>query len=270
MLDLLDNWVMNLLASDEKHAYEPKVGDHIFVPRSLKRDLEKSTNFKDTIAEPHFAVTSLIGYTHHGIYIGDNKVIHYDGEPGREDEAEIQIASLEKFAAGDPINLYSDESDFTPGEIVARAYYRLGESKYSVGNNDSQHFCNWCRGEHDDDFYYPEVDMKTVMKKFRQADNSNFSMQLSKYDIAEGGIILGGTVSSGSISVGDKIKVIQQPRKGHLSEVTHPNDEEIATLTVKKLRKNSYCQTVHAGDTVEITVEGFVSCINMFNYLIVS
>lgn len=278
MLDLIDNWVMGLLASDEKHAYSPNVGDHIFVPRSLARDLEKSTGKKFNswdyqpqgkigLAVPLF---SLIGYTHHAIYIGNNKVIHYDGEPGREEDAEIQIASLEKFAAGDPINLYSNESDFTPGEIVARAYYRLGERKYSVENNNCQHFCNWCRGDRSDDFYYPEVSMQTVMKKFRKVDNENFSMQLSKYDMTDEGIVLSGTVSAGSLSVGDIIKVIQQPRKGHLSEVTHKHDEEIATLTVKKLKKNRYCQTVHKGDTVKITVSGFVSCINMFNYLIVS
>lgn len=270
MLDLFDNWIMGLLASDEKHAYTPNIGDHIFVPRSLERDLKKCTNFEDRITEPHFSLTSLIGYTHHAIYIGDNKVIHYDGEPGREEAAEIQIASIEKFAAGDPINPYSDESDFTPGEIVARAHYRLGEKKYSVGHNNCQHFCNWCRGDHSDDCYYPEVDMSTVMKKFRNANQSSFSMQLSKYDISDYGVILGGTISSGSISVGDKIKVIQQPRKGHLSEVTHPKDEEIATLTVKKLKKNNFCRTARAGDTVEIIIDGFVSCINMYNYLIVS
>lgn len=269
MLDLLDNWITGLLASDEKHAYSPNVGDHIFVPRSLERDLKKCTNFEDRIAAPHFALTSLIGYTHHAIYIGNNKVIHYDGEPGREENAEIQIATLEKFAAGDPINLYSDESDFTPGEIVARAYYRLGEKKYSVENNNCQHFCNWCRGDHSDNFYYPEVDMQKVMKNFRKADNEKFSMQLSSYDIAEGGIVLGGTISAGKISVGDTIKVIQQPRKGHYSEGLY-KDEEIATLTVIKIQKNKSCQTAYKGDSVKITVEGFVSCINMFNYLIVS
>lgn len=270
MLDLIDNWVMNLLASDHKHAHSPKLGDHIFVPRNLARDLEKVTDWEDTIPEPHMVLSSLIGYTHHGIYIGDNKVIHYDGEPGREDDAEIKITSLENFAAGDPVNLYSDESDFTPGEIVARAHYRLGEKKYSVGSNNCQHFCNWCRGDRSDDCYYPEVDMATVMKKFRNAHDATFSMQLSGYQILDGGIVLSGTISSGSISVGDTVKVIQQPRKGHLSEVTHPNDEEIAVLTVTKLKKNKSCRTARSGDSIEMTVDGFVSCINMFNYLIVS
>jgi len=53
---------MGLLANDEKHAYIPKVGAHIFVPRSSERDLKKCINFEDRIAAPHFALTSLIGY----------------------------------------------------------------------------------------------------------------------------------------------------------------------------------------------------------------
>lgn len=267
MLDLLDNIITGVLAGDKN--YEPNIGDHIYVPRTMARDLQKCDDFKDwdTRAQKQLLlVGSVIGYSHHGIYIGGGKVIHYDGEPGREDAAEIQISSLEKFSAGDPVNLYSDESEFTPGEIVARAHYRLGERKYSVENNNCQHFCNWCRGDSSDGGYYPEVSMETILKKFR-ANNEKFSMQLSKYDISDG-IILGGTVSAGSISVGDKIKVIQQPRKGHLSE--GQPEEEIATLTVKKLRRKNFCKTARAGDTVEITVDGFVSCINMYNYLIVS
>lgn len=278
MLDLFDNWFRGFLdnlgssVGIPENSYSPNIGDHIYVPRSLSRDLKKCDDFNELDYETKskfLVVSSIIGYTHHGIYIGNNKVIHYDGEPGREEAAEIQIADLEKFSAGDPIHLYSDESDFTPGEIVARAHYRLGEKKYSVGNNNCQHFCNWCRSDHSDNCYYPEVNMATVMKKFSDKNNSNFSMQLSSYNHSDYGIVLGGTVSSGSISVGDKIKVIQQPRKGHLSEVTHNKDEEIATLTVKKIKKNRYCGTAKAGDTIELTVDRFVSCINMFNYLIV-
>lgn len=126
-----------------------KAGDHILCPRGL--------------------------YSHHGIYIGHGKVVHYDGDPERDEKyARISITSLNSFAGEKNIVslVEHDEIKFTRAEIVARAYYRLGEMKYDLFSNNCQHFALWCCGirvgsvgsEH----YYPEVDMEDVKRNYRQ------------------------------------------------------------------------------------------------------
>ena len=130
-----------------------KSGDHILCPRGL--------------------------YSHHGIYIGHNKVIHYDGDPERDEKyARISITSLDSFAGEKNIIslLEHDDIKFTRTEIVARAYYRLGEMKYDLFSNNCQHFALWCCGirvgSAGSEHYYPEVDMKAVMKNYEQVLHS--------------------------------------------------------------------------------------------------
>ncbi len=69
-----------------------------------------------------------LGYSHHGIYIGDMQVIHYalmDGDIS--ESATIHITSLEDFTQG--LSIYEvDDGRWNPlDEVVNRAYSRLGE-----------------------------------------------------------------------------------------------------------------------------------------------
>lgn len=100
----------------------------------------------------HLKVSNHI-YTHHGIYVGSGRVIHYAGKsngPFDNSFSCVQETSLADFAGGRIIYvLWEPEAKFTASEIVDRAKSRLGENKYSVLTNNCEHFVNWCiHGEH--------------------------------------------------------------------------------------------------------------------------
>ena len=90
-------------------------------------------------------VTQRFGYSHHGIYVGDGKVLHYAGWSRSLRRAPVQEASLSEFSGGHEIRI-----EQTPGtrysreDVVRRAYSRLGEDHYRVTTNNCEHFCAWC------------------------------------------------------------------------------------------------------------------------------
>jgi hypothetical protein len=85
------------------------------------------------------------GYTHHGIYAGDGRVIHYAGLHHGLAAAPVEECSIEEFARGHAVALVIHESCyFACEEAVRRARSRLGESRYRILTNNCEHFCNWC------------------------------------------------------------------------------------------------------------------------------
>ena len=84
-------------------------------------------------------------YTHHGIWLGMDRVIHYTGEPGDMKNAEIAVTSLAEFLKGGRFKVCDYPSRFDAAEIIARAFIRLGERSYSLLNNNCEHFATWCR-----------------------------------------------------------------------------------------------------------------------------
>lgn len=127
----------------------PKIGDHIFVDRS---------------------VLGVKLYEHHGIYVGDDKVVHYNGLArgivlekscfeeilsnvvplDKRNIAKVEMTSLEEFASGDTwqIKEYAN-APFSGQEVALRAKERIGEQKYNLLINNCEHFCSECIfGEH--------------------------------------------------------------------------------------------------------------------------
>uniref|UniRef100_A0A6C0IXI2 LRAT domain-containing protein n=1 Tax=viral metagenome TaxID=1070528 RepID=A0A6C0IXI2_9ZZZZ len=112
-------------------------GDHISIKRNIK---------------------NLTSYRHHGIYIGNDEVIHYSDENMNPITAEIKKTSINKFIGKSDIKtlrilyyekynlntIYSNKS-FEPYTVVARAYSRLGEKSYNILNNNCEHFANYCK-----------------------------------------------------------------------------------------------------------------------------
>jgi hypothetical protein len=94
--------------------------------------------------------TPRIGHAHHGVYIGDGKVIHYRGLYRylllRGSVEEVEIA---RFARGRRVVPTSrGGARYGAAEIVSRARSRLGEARYHLFNNNCEHFVEWCvRGE---------------------------------------------------------------------------------------------------------------------------
>lgn len=83
-------------------------------------------------------VTPRIGYQHHGIYIGQNRVIHFTSD------SRIEEVSLSEFTENNGYSIYPFHSKFSRHEIVERAMSRLGNDHYNLIFNNCEHFCNWC------------------------------------------------------------------------------------------------------------------------------
>lgn len=89
-------------------------------------------------------------YSHHGIYIGNNSVIHYAGLADGLQTGPIEIVSLEDFCSGKGHEIVLHEKrKYSPAQSVNRAKSRIGEEAYSVSGNNCEHFVNWCiEGNH--------------------------------------------------------------------------------------------------------------------------
>jgi hypothetical protein len=111
--DSLNNGIFRTLFSKEVQNLE--LADHLFVQR--------------------------IGYTHHGIYVGNGKVIHYLLES-------VKVDTLEVFADGAKIHKKSNEESYlsySQEEAVNRAYSRCAENNYNLIINNCESFVRWCR-----------------------------------------------------------------------------------------------------------------------------
>jgi Lecithin retinol acyltransferase len=89
------------------------------------------------------------GYTHHGIYAGAGKVVHYAGLSRGLRRGPVEENSLSTFAAGYPVSVVSGvPPKFEGREVVRRARSRIGEDNYRILTNNCEHFCEWClRGQ---------------------------------------------------------------------------------------------------------------------------
>lgn len=97
-------------------------------------------------------------YYHHGIYIGNNKVIHFAPLSGGEiinwSEAKVIETSLEDFLKDGEIEVrqYTDDELmelYSPKEIVQNAKHCLGYTNYNLIFNNCEHFANSCTtGKH--------------------------------------------------------------------------------------------------------------------------
>lgn len=102
---------------------------------------------KDEIDIGDHIYTQAIGYTHHGLYIGNDEVIHYAHDDGKN-YISVRIDSLKKFADNRAIlkkSNYESPANYEPSEIRSRAYSRLGEKSYNLLANNCENFVRWCR-----------------------------------------------------------------------------------------------------------------------------
>ena len=97
----------------------PKVGSHLITPRTT--------------------------YTHHGIYVGNEKVIHYSGLADGLSAGPVEEVSLSNFhqQKGFDVELHSDAL-FSNQQIVTRARERLGETDYNLFYNNCETFVHYC------------------------------------------------------------------------------------------------------------------------------
>ena len=99
-------------------------------------------------AEPPLAahvVASRSWYSHHGIYVGNGKVVHYPGLSRGLRAGPVEEISVAEFAFGRPLRVRPHVgARFDRLAVVARARSRLGEDSYRILSNNCEHFSEWC------------------------------------------------------------------------------------------------------------------------------
>ena len=89
-------------------------------------------------------VTARLGYTHHGLSVGSDLVIHYQG-PNLGLPGEIVMTSLGEFSDGKPIWCkFCPVRQYDRAASIERAHTRLGEHRYDVLFSNCEHFVMWC------------------------------------------------------------------------------------------------------------------------------
>ena len=84
------------------------------------------------------------GYVHHGLYVGEGRVIHYAGLGRRLRRGPVEEVTLEAFAGGKSWQVKPVPAPaFAGAHAVERARSRLGENDYSVWSNNCEHFVEW-------------------------------------------------------------------------------------------------------------------------------
>jgi Lecithin retinol acyltransferase len=94
-------------------------------------------------------VTQRHGYTHHGIYVGLGRVVHYAGLSRGVRGGQVEEIAISRFAGGHPVSVVLGEPPkFEGWEVAWRARSRIGEHSYRLLTNNCEHFCEWClRGQ---------------------------------------------------------------------------------------------------------------------------
>jgi hypothetical protein len=83
-------------------------------------------------------------FEHHGIYVGNGRVVHYAGYCHGLHTGPVEEVTLEQFCSGQGFAMRVQAgSSYTPAEIVERARSRIGEQRYHLLANNCEHFCEW-------------------------------------------------------------------------------------------------------------------------------
>lgn len=86
-------------------------------------------------------------YWHHGIYIGDDTVVHFTGVRANKTAASVRYGSLAEFAGSAgvlAIEVVEYARCFDPEEVIRRAHRLVGRDGYNVINNNCEASARWC------------------------------------------------------------------------------------------------------------------------------
>lgn len=108
-------------------------------------DAQPLSTSQDPIPVGAHLVTPRKAYSHHGIYVGGGRVVHYAGGWRLGRRGPVEMVSLEAFTRGHGYRIERGVlACFSAAEIARRALARIGENRYSVVHNNCEHFCLWC------------------------------------------------------------------------------------------------------------------------------
>lgn len=236
-MDILEPEFLKIEADEIWIEKKPKRGDHIKVSRGL--------------------------YSHHGIYVSDDEIIHFTGKD--EDsifdwsKPEVIATNLDYFLKGGVLEVkeYTDDEFcdlYSVDDIVRYARACLGDKGYNLVFNNCEHFANVC-----------------TLGRFRSNQVERFLGLGGDYNMGlVGGIgraiksFFGGKSSSGSRSTTtyepDKVKVtqIEADNKIKLASMEQDRVELIKEAQLEILEKDYYCKVAFE----EAKARGFNSVAN--------
>lgn len=84
------------------------------------------------------------GYSHHGIYAGKGRVIHYSGFSHLFKKHPIEITTIEQFARNRKILIqHYNQPKYIGRLAVKRMRSRMHENNYHLIINNCEHLCSW-------------------------------------------------------------------------------------------------------------------------------
>jgi len=83
-------------------------------------------------------------YTHHGIYMGDGKVIHFAGSIREKIDPVVHETDLSGFLKGEILRRRDYKERLPASETINIAKEQLREGRYSMIWNNCEHFATYC------------------------------------------------------------------------------------------------------------------------------
>ncbi len=94
-------------------------------------------------------------YSHHGIFIDRDQVVHFSGEPKQKNQSQIEMTTLEQFINGakeTKVKIVAYEADvvFDTETTIRLALESIGDSDYHIVFRNCEHFATYCKtGKHE-------------------------------------------------------------------------------------------------------------------------
>lgn len=215
----------------------------------------------------HIRVKRMYGvYTHHGIYVSDNEVIHFTGtdDDSIMDSSKNRVISsdLNFFLKGGELEVkeYTDEEFqdlYAPDQIVAYARSCLGDGDYNVLFNNCEHFANVCTLGR-----FRSHQVERLLQNKGVDDMGFFSSIGGFFKGLFGGSSSGGSRSTSStVYEPDKVRIaeIEQNTKIRLATMERERQELMHKAQMEFLQAHYDCEEA----LVQAKVKGFAATAEM-------
>ena len=83
-------------------------------------------------------------YKHHGIYVGNGKVIHVTGSIKEKVDPEVRETDLSRFLKGGTLRRMEYEERLPASETLRIARRHISDKSYSMIWNNCEHFATYC------------------------------------------------------------------------------------------------------------------------------
>ena len=222
---------------------------------------------KNPVMGDHIRVKRMHGiYTHHGIYVSDNEVIHFTGtdDDSIMDSSKNRVISsdLNFFLKGGELEVkeYTDEEFqdlYAPDQIVAYARSCIGDGDYNVIFNNCEHFANVCTLGR-----FRSHQVERLLQNKGVDDMSIFGKIGGWFKGLFGGSSSGGSRSTSStVYEPDKVRIaeIEQNTKIRLATMERERQELMHKAQLEFLQAHYDCEEA----LVQAKVKGFAATAEM-------